>query len=78
MSYTVGDLLNQLAELRAEIRGLKAAAAGAATITEKALARLQRAEVVITAAVEHAICNTSTSQRNLENAIKTYEENRPS
>ena len=78
MSYTVGDLLNQLSVLRDENRGLKAAAAGAAAITEKALERLQRAQPVLEAAANHCTFDTRTSFNNLEDAIKTYEESRPS
>jgi hypothetical protein len=78
MSYTVGDLLNQLSVLRDENRGLKAAAAGAAAITEKALERLQRAEVVVAAAGQHAFADTPSSRARLIKAVETYEENRAS
>lgn len=78
MSCTVGDLLNQLAQLREENRGLKAAADGQANVARIAVERLQRAEKVITAAANHCRFDTETSLDNLERAIETYEESRPS
>ena len=76
--YTVGDLLNQLSVLRDENRGLKAAAAGAAAITEKALERLQRAQALIDVLLQFQHCTAPFKMwADVEAAIKTYEESRP-
>lgn len=57
---------------------LRAALVAAAATAERALARLQRAEECIRAASEHAMYDTSTSRKRLQEIIQNYHSDGPS